>query len=178
MLWHWVRNIDILMFTVSSKIYIFWMFGDIHVHRVGDWGRQGGWRTGDMDPVDMILIRLRSGVRHPWLYNLTSWRLVQHHCGWQEVGGRGHARTRIRGGDSDGPRVGGARLLPQLRGLGITIIFGFFVAQCWYARIFGAEGWGRKICASITQTRPNLGKWKKKKNKNKIMYNKNLILLC
>ena len=115
------------MFTVSGIIYIFWMFGHIHVNTVGDTG------TAHMDPVDMKLIMLWLG--HPGLARDLG--PFDH----QQVGGRG----QIGGGDGDGS--GGldlsTRPLPELGAQNAAVvqktIFGLFIAESRHARVLRAE---------------------------------------
>ena len=87
------------MFTVSV-IYIFWMFGNIHVNTVG--GAGGRDRSAaHVDPVDM---KLGLRVRHPGL----GLGPVED----QQVGGGGHAGPGGR--DGDGAGRGRPTPLPQL----------------------------------------------------------------
>ena len=116
------------MFTISGIIYIFWMFGHIHVNTVGD------TRTAHMDPVDMQLLVLWLG--HPGLP--CDLGPLDH----QQVGGRGE----VGGGDGDGS--GGldlsTRPLPKL-GAQVTVvvvqktIFALFIAESRHTRVFRAE---------------------------------------
>ena len=128
------------MFTVSV-IYIFWMFGDIHVNTVGD-TRGHGAGAAHVNPVDMKL-SLGLRIRHPRLpRHLVD--LVQH----QEVGGGGHGGGG-GGRDGDGPGGGRPRPVPELGlagggGRALTLaaletIFGLFIAECRHARVLGAQ---------------------------------------
>ena len=118
------------MFTVSI-IYIFWMFGNIHVNTVGGAGC-GGRSAGHVDPVDM---KLGLRVGHPGL----GLGPVED----QQVGGGGHAGHGGR--DSDGSGGGGTTPLPQLGPGGgallltLKAIFGLFIAECGHARVLRAQ---------------------------------------
>ena len=116
------------MFTVSRVIYIFWMFGHIHVNTVGDTG------TAHMDPVDMKLLMLWLG--HPGLARDLGPLNPQQVGGRGEVGGGGN-------GDGSGGLDLSTRPLPELGAQVAAVvqktIFGLFIAKSRHARVLRAE---------------------------------------
>ena len=143
------------MFAVM-EIYIFGMFGHIHVHGGGcRHGHGGGARH--VDPVHVELdgakLGLGRGVRHPRL----DCALLPGHRGGEQVGGRGDGAARH--GDGDGARRGGHRgLVPQL-GLGLLVAaLGLLVAEGGHAGVLGAEGGGGEgVRLGVAKPGPDLG---------------------